>query len=832
MKEQTINTMLGNNQQRLVFILFVVSVIISPCFAEKRDIYLVLLEDEPVAFHQRAAEPDKQGKRHFTDSEASRAHAKHLVDSHDQFLQSTLDAGTYNKLYSFKHIVNGFAVHTTHTQVEKFKRRPGIKLVEKDRGAKLMTSYTPEFLGLPSVWTDQKGGDEYTNAGEGIVIGFVDSGLNPMHPSFAYDPSNPILIASNNSRFSGTCEGGPLFPETSCNGKIIAARFFAAGAQSAATLNPSVDIQSPFDAVGHGSHVASTAAGNYGVPVVVDGFFFGRASGMAPRARIAVYKAIYPTVGTLTDVLAAIDQAVLDGVDILTLSVGPDAPPEDTVTFLSAFDIFLLSAHKAGVLVVQAVGNQGPGPYTVVSYSPWAIGAAACNTDRTYPGTLILGNGQKIGGIGLSGPSFGNGLINYKLVLAKDAIRVNGTLPKTPDYVDECQYPEALNPSVVHESVVICTFSAGFNNGTSSLTAIIDTAKTLGFMGFVLVANPNYGDFIAEPIPFSVPGIMIPRTSDAKMISQYYEQQTERDDRGVVIKYSGRAAIGEGRIASYTERAPVVSRFSSRGPDYIDQKRNPADVLKPDILAPGHQIWAAWSPMSVLDPILSGNHFALISGTSMATPHIAGIAAIIKQNNPTWSPSMIASAMSTTATKYDNRGEPIMAEGFAAYTLYPAAPFGFGAGLVDPIRALDPGLVFSTGYEDYLNFLCSLPNTDAEKVRVATGGTCAAAFSTPFDLNQPSVTITALSGMRMTQRVVKNVASKPETYLCAVLPPNGVTVKVDPPWFTLAPGESQTLEIRLVVNQVLNDFSFGEIVLTGSLNHIVRMPLSVFAISV
>lgn len=180
-------------------------------------------------------------------------------------------------------------------------------------------------------------------------------------------------------------------------------------------------------------------------------------------------------------------------------------------------------------------------------------------------------------------------------------------------------------------------------------------------------------------------------------------------------------------MASYMERAPVVSRFSSRGPDYIDQKRSPADVLKPDILAPGHQIWAAWSPMSILNPILSGSYryrlalcsflliccqyipalntfrlvsghnFALISGTSMAAPHIAGIAALIKQNHSTWTPSMIASAMSTTATKYDNHGDPIMAQGFGAYTLYPAAPFGFGAGLVDPSRALDPGLVFSTG---------------------------------------------------------------------------------------------------------------------------------------
>lgn len=117
----------------------------------------------------------------------------------------------------------------------------------------------------------------------------------------------------------------------------------------------------------------------------------------------------------------------------------------------------------------------------------------------------------------LSGPSFGNGLLQYRLVMAKDAVKVNGTFPKTPDYIEECQHPEALDPSMVLGSIVICTFSAGFNKGTSSLSAVIDTAKALGFMGFVLVANPRYGDFIAEPIPFSVPGIMIPRISDAQV---------------------------------------------------------------------------------------------------------------------------------------------------------------------------------------------------------------------------------------------------------------------------------------------------------------------------
>ncbi|XP_042031185.1 subtilisin-like protease SBT2.4 [Salvia splendens] len=810
---------------KLVPILILFALYIVSSIAEDRDIYLVLLEGEPVAFHQKTHH--KQAKKPHLNSKASKAHAKFLVESHDQFLQSKLEAGSYSKLYSYKHIVNGFALHTTPSQAEKFKGTHGVRLVEKDKGAKLMTTYTPDFLGLEAVWS-QQGGER--NAGDGIVIGFVDSGINPIHPSFAYDPLNPW--SSNGTRFTGSCDGGPLFPMSSCNGKIISARFFASGARAAATLNPAVDIMSPYDAVGHGSHVASTAAGNHGVPVVVDGFFYGRASGMAPRARIAMYKAIYPTVGTLADVLAAIDQALLDGVDVLSLSIGPDGPPDDRVTFLSAFDIFMLSARKAGVFVAQAVGNQGPTPYSVVSYSPWSFGVAASNTDRSYPGTLILGNGQKISGIGLSGASIGYDLLQYRLVLAKDAVRANGAFPMTPRYTEECQSLEALDPIVVLGSVVICTFSSGFYNGTSNLTAVIATARALGFMGFVLVANPSYGDFIAEPIPFSVPGIMIPKASDAQIISQYYEQQTTRDGQGKAIRYNGRASISEGRNASYTERAPVVSRFSSRGPDYTDQKRSPADVLKPDILAPGHQIWAAWSPMSIMNPILSGDNFALISGTSMATPHIAGIAALIKQNHPSWTPSMIASAMSTTATKHDNRGDPIMAEGFAANTVYPAAPFGFGSGLVEPARAMDPGLVFAAGYEDYLTFLCSLPDTDPEKVRIATGGTCPGSFSNPSDLNQPSLTITALSGARVTRRIVKNVASKPETYVCAVVPPKGVTVSVDPPWFNVAPEATQVLEIRLAVTQSLDDFAFGEIVMTGSLNHIVRMPLSILPVSV
>ncbi|CAM8915231.1 unnamed protein product [Rhodiola kirilowii] len=823
--------------QLVVAVFILLAVVTAVVFSDDNEaaVYLVIMEDEPVAFRQSSFHSDRNGIRVDPYREASKAHATNLLNSHHHLLQSTLEKGTYTKLYSFTHIINGFSLKINSTQITKLTKSKGVKLVEKDKGVKLMTTYTPDYLGLPQgVWTSEGGP---RNAGEGVVIGFVDTGIDPTHPSFWFDPLNPY--SSNLSRFEGACEEGLGFPAASCNGKIVAARVFSAGAQAVGKLNSSVDLLSPLDVVGHGSnvwtlilsHVASIAAGNYGVPVIVNGYFYGRASGMAPRARIAVYKAVFPTIGTLTDVIAAIEQAVIDGVDILTLSVGPDEPPEDSVTFLGLFDLVMLYARRAGVFVVQAAGNNGPGPYTVVSYSPWAVGVAASNTDRIYPGSLVLGNGQEVPGVGLSGATYLSKLFKYKLVLAKDGLKKNGSFPQTAEYVEECQHPEAFDPFIVQGSIVLCTFSTGFVNEPSTLTAIVQTAKRLGLAGFVLLANPALGDYVAEPVPFSVPAILIPNVSDSQIVMEYYESRTFRKPKRVLTRFGAKGGIGEGRAAFFAGRAPVVSRFSSRGPDFINASRFPADVLKPDIMAPGHQIWGAWSPRSVLDPILSGQSYALLSGTSMAAPHVAGVAALIKQHNPSWTPYMIASAISTTANKYDNFGDPIMAEGFQLNSLHPSAPFGFGAGHINPSRALDPGLVISPEYEDYVTFLCSLPNINPATIEAATGGTCNLPPSLQSDLNLPSVTLTSLRGSHVVRRIVKNVSEKRETYLCSALSPNGTMVSISPPVFTVEPGGLQALNMTLIVTQPMRKYTFGEIVLTGTLNHIVRIPLSVVPVS-
>lgn len=142
-------------------------------------------------------------------------------------------------------------------QARRLRERRGVKVVDRDIGAKVRTTYTPQFLGLEEgpIWVQQGGGGEGNNinAGEGLVIGFVDSGINPNHASFAYDPMHPFT--SNISHFSGACQTGPKFPSYSCNQKIVSARYFSAGAQMAATLDPSIDLLSPFDAHGHGRYV-------------------------------------------------------------------------------------------------------------------------------------------------------------------------------------------------------------------------------------------------------------------------------------------------------------------------------------------------------------------------------------------------------------------------------------------------------------------------------------------------------------------------------------------------------------------------------------------------
>ncbi|KAG8064092.1 hypothetical protein GUJ93_ZPchr0004g40337 [Zizania palustris] len=718
-------------------------------------IYLVLVHGEPLA----ASPWREELGQNASSSSSYHAARRRVVRLHDRLLRRTTIGGAAGslcrKIYSFHHAVNGFAVHATPAQAERLSAAPEVAAVEEDRGTTLMTTYTPRLLGLPDgVWPCRDGGGGEGNDGEGMVVGVVDTGVDPTHPSFAYVPrTSPPPPPSRPGRRRPerpppvVCGAGPRFPPGSCNGKILTARYFAEGAAAAAIpLDASRDL-SPFDADGHG--------------------------------RLAVYKAIYPAGGTMADLISAIDQATQDEVDVLVLSVGPDERPASKVTFVSMLDVALLFARKAGVFVVQAAGNRGPADSSVVSYSPWVTTVAADTTGRSYTPRLVLGDGRRVSGFGLSAPTpGGDGQLRFRLVAARDA-----AAPEVDDMerAEECQDVRALRrrgADVLRGSIVICSFSEGLYNGTSTVTAIVDTAEALGFAGFVLVANARYGDFVAQPLPFSVPGVMVPRVADAQVVWSYYAEHTLYAGNATV--FGATAEITEGRVAAFVDAAPVVARYSSRGPDVVDRLSTPADVLKPDILAPGDQIWAAWSALSTKEPILAGERFAMISGTSMAAPHVGGVAALIRQRHPSWGPSAVASALSTTARGHDNRGSPIMSEGVELGALHRATPFDYGAGFINPTGALDPGLVVAPDYDDYISFLCSLPQLNPDDVRAATGEPCSTPLGSPADLNLPSITVSALRGTLSVRRTVTNVASSAETYLCGARPPEGVAVSVQP----------------------------------------------------
>ncbi|XP_008798105.2 subtilisin-like protease SBT2.5 [Phoenix dactylifera] len=788
------------------------------------DIYIVTMEGEPIMSYSGGVDgfaptaADSVEEMDIT-SEAVTSYALHLEKQHDALLDSLFEVGTYKKLYSYRHLINGFSVHMSPDKAEALSRAPGVKYVEKDMKVKKLTTHTPQFLGLPTgVWPTGGGFDK---AGEDIVIGFVDSGIYPKHPSFSTYNSEPYGPLPH---YRGKCEIDPDTKRDFCNGKIIGAQHFAKAAIAAGAFNPTIDFASPLDGDGHGSHTAAIAAGNNGIPVRMHGHEFGKASGMAPRARIAVYKVLYRLFGGyVSDVVAAIEQAVQDGVDILNLSVGPNSPPSSTkTTFLNPFDAALLSAVKAGVFVAQAAGNGGPFPKTLVSFSPWITTVAAAVDDRRYKNHIILGNGKLIPGLGLSPATHGNK--SFDLVSANDVLLDSSIMKYNPL---DCQRPELLNKKMVVGRILLCGYSFNFVSGTASIKKVSETAKTLGAAGFVVAVENTYPGTKFDPVPVGIPGILISDVSMTKDLIDFYNSSTKRDWAGRPISFQAMASIADGLAPILHKSAPQVAIFSSRGPDVRDFSFQDADVLKPDILAPGNLIWAAWAPDGIDEANYVGEGFAMVSGTSMAAPHIAGIAALVKQRYPHWSPAAIKSALMTTATTQDRGDRPLLAQQYSGseiMTLVQATPFDYGAGAVDPKAALDPGLILDASYQDYIRFLCSVPDVDSHEILNITSSACNATGGRPADLNNPSIAISHLEGTQTVKRTVTNVAAT-ETYVITTRMSPEIALEASPPAMTVLSGASREITVSLTVRSATGGYSFGEILMKGNRGHKVRIPV-------
>ncbi|XVF75004.1 hypothetical protein PTKIN_Ptkin13bG0154500 [Pterospermum kingtungense] len=805
-------------------------------------VYIVTLRQAPAAHYleeQLRRRGHHRGFNHgFASGRSNRLHkprknstshqrsaSSYISGAHDSLLRRVLRGEKYLKLYSYHYLINGFAVLVTPEQADKLSRRREVANIVLDFSVRTATTHTPQFLGLPKGAWSLEGG--YETAGEGIVIGFIDTGIDPTHPSFAdhlSEHSYPVP-----AHFSGICEVTRDFPSGSCNRKLVGARHFAASAITRGIFNSSQDYASPFDGDGHGTHTASVAAGNHGIPVVVSGHNFGNASGMAPRSHIAVYKALYKSFGGFAaDVVAAIDQGAQDGVDIISLSITPNRRPPGIATFFNPIDMALLSAVKAGIFVVQAAGNTGPSPKSMSSFSPWIFTVGAASHDRVYANSIILGNNVTIPGVGLAPGTDTDKM--YTLISAIHALWNDTTLANDM-YVGECQDSSNFNQELIQGNLLICSYSIRFVLGLSTIKQALQTAKNLSASGVVFYMDPFVIGFQLNPTPLEIPGIIIPTPDDSKILLQYYNSSLERDGlTRKIVRFGAVATISGGLKANYSMSAPKVMYYSARGPDPEDSFLDDADIMKPNLVAPGNMIWAAWSSLGTDSVEFQGESFAMMSGTSMAAPHIAGLAALIRQKFPHFSPAAIASALSTTASLYDKNGGPIMAQ--RAYSnpdlnQSPATPFDMGSGFVNATAALDPGLILDSTYDDYMSFLCGI-NGSAPVVLNYTGQNCWVYNSTicAADLNLPSITIARLNQSKTVERSVSNIAGN-ETYRVGWSAPYGVSVKVTPTHFFVGTGDKQVLTVIFDATMNHSVASYGRIGLFGDQGHVLNIPLSV-----
>src|SRR5688572_2600719 len=286
--------------------------------------YLVTFADEAVASYDGyeagfAATRPHPGRKLDADSPAVRAWQQHLQAKHDAALARV----GATKLYDYTIANNGVAVELTAKQAAALANAPGVVHLEKDALAQPATTVTPEYLGLDAaggLWS-QTGGS--TKAGAGIVVGVIDTGIWPESRSFAGGTGVPVP-----SDWRGRCEGGELFSKRNCNDKLIGARYYPEGfGRQFIAID---EYLSPRDGDGHGSHTASTAAGNAVTGVKIDGVQFedGAATGMAPGAKVAAYKVCWtgrPGINPgcfNSDSVAAINDAIADGVDVINYSIG------------------------------------------------------------------------------------------------------------------------------------------------------------------------------------------------------------------------------------------------------------------------------------------------------------------------------------------------------------------------------------------------------------------------------------------------------------------------------------------------------------------------------
>ncbi|XP_051192217.1 subtilisin-like protease SBT1.4 [Lolium perenne] len=700
-------------------------------------------------------------------------------------------------IYSYAHAATGIAARLTTAQAAHIATQPGVLSVHRDEARQLHTTHTPAFLSLSQAAGLLPAASGASGTASDVVVGVLDTGIYPIGRS-SFAPA--IALGPTPSTFSGGCVSAGAFNASAyCNTKLVGAKFFYKGYEAGLghPIDESKESKSPLDTEGHGTHTASTAAGSAVPNAGLFDYARGQALGMAPGARIAAYKICWSSGCYDSDILAAFDEAVADGVNVISLSVGSSGLAPSF--FRDSIAIGAFGAVKKGIVVSASAGNSGPGEYTATNIAPWILTVGASTVDREFPADVVLGDGSVYGGVSLySGEPLGS--TQLPVVYAADC-------------GSRLCYLDALDKEKVAGKIVLC--ERGGNARVEKGAAV----KQAGGAGMILANTEESGEELLADSHL-VPATMVGQTYGEKIT--HYVKTDPSPTATIVFR---------GTVIGKTPSAPQIASFSSRGPNY----RAP-EILKPDVTAPGVNILAAWtgeaSPTDIdIDP--RRVEFNIISGTSMSCPHVSGLAALLRQAHPDWSPAAVKSALMTTAYNEDNSGETIkdLATGVAS------TPFVRGAGHVDPNRALNPGLVYDADTADYIGFLCALgypPSLIAVFTRDGSDADCSAKPARSGDLNYPNFA-TVFSSYKDSvtyHRVVRNVGSNASAvYEAKIESPAGVDVSVTPSKLVFdEENGSLAYEITLAVagNPVIVEakYSFGSLTWSDGV-HEVRSAIAV-----
>jgi len=746
---------------------------------------MVKLDADAVASYQggidnlRATSPGVTGKTLGQNNAAVDAYKGYLGQRAANIRKAAKNAVPGLRLgRNFLIAYGGFSASLPANQARLLAKVPGVAAVQYDRLQQPQVDYSPHFVGADAVWPSLGGS---TTAGEGVKVGVLDTGIWPEHPMLAdlgisTPPGGPYDCQFG---ASGTPGDDPFI----CNDKMLGGyaftdtymAFTGAGAdefcdETVTSVDHPFGTCSPRDSDGHGTHTSTTAAGDLVASAVLLGVERGPVSGIAPGASVIMYRVCLAAGCYGSDSVSAVEQAILDDVDVINFSISGGSDP-----YSDPVELAFLDAYAAGIMVNASAGNSGPDAGTTDHGGPWTNTVGASTWDKAFGSTLHL---TATGGpapltLDISGVTVTDGITTpTPVILASDA-----------PYSDALCKSDPASATQFDGMILVC------KRGTN---ARIDKGYRafLGDAEGMILYNQNAATTDLESDNHFLPAIHTNYESDA--IALFVAGHT-----GVMATWAG------GTLAP--AQGDVMASFSSRGPL--------GDFIKPDVTAPGVQILAGNTPDNRFDPAdglgPEGELYQAIAGTSMSSPHAAGVAALIKAAHPSWTPGEIKSAMMTSAVH--NSATNVFKEDGVT----PADPFDMGAGSIRANRAVDPTVVFDVSATDYFN---------------TTYNQSTAVVLDRINLNLASIDAPIMPGIITATRTARNVSGHTVVLDLSADAPAGSSITLTPRKLTLAPNQRKSFSVRIEGSALADGWYFGSVTLNsrtaGDLNAVLPVAFN------